>query len=353
MPMHRFPSRIELALAAAALLLAACSSDPSTAPIVPVDKSITVDASTGYTYLALDTTAQVVTVASPSTSTAWDMGFYATGVTTNGGAAGPGGVGVYCLCGNAGATTAEIQAMTTANQLATFDAVTAADIPATAMFQADALDPIINGWYTGTGAAATVTPGRTWILRKTVGGSPILGKFQVTAITGPSATTPGQVSVQYAIQPTTGAAFGATVTSTVTVTAGTKVYFDLTAGGPGSPASWDLAIDGWSILVNGGVSGSGTVAAALDQTTAFNAIDATYAATVPPQAYRSDTFSGAFAQHPWYKYNITGTDNQIWPLFNVYLVRRGSAVFKVQLTGYYSGAGAPRNITIRYAQLAG
>jgi hypothetical protein len=59
-----------------------------------------------------------------------------------------------------------------------------------------------------------------------------------------------------------------------------------------------------------------------------------------------------FTERPWYRYNITGTDNQIWPLYHVYLVRIGDEVYKLQLTGYYDAAGAPRYITFRYARLA-
>jgi hypothetical protein len=86
-------------------------------------------------------------------------------------------------------------------------------------------------------------------------------------------------------------------------------------------------------------------------TRSFEQIDAAYAATAPPQAYRRDAFSGVFAQQPWYRYNITGTDNQIWPTFNVYLIKRGNEVYKVQLIGYYGPAGEPRILTMRYARL--
>jgi hypothetical protein len=33
----------------------------------------------------------------------------------------------------------------------------------------------------------------------------------------------------------------------------------------------------------------------------------------------------------------------------VYLVKRGVAVYKVQVISYYNTAGAPRHITFRYA----
>ncbi len=352
MPRRPFspPARL---LVAASIALAACGGESAVAPpVVPVTRTITVDAAAAYAYLALDTIAQVVPVTDPAASTAWDMGFYATGVTLNGGAAGPGGVTAFCLCGNDGRTSGEIQAMTPDNQRAAFEAVTAADIPA-AGFAADSLDPVINDWFTGTAGAAGVAPraGRAWIVREGSGGAAVLAKLQITGVTAGTASSPGQVTFQYAVQPAPGAPFGAVQTRVVSPAAG-PVHFDLTTGQVTSPAGWDLQFDGWTIRVNGGVSGSGTVRAVLDTTTPFTAIDAAYAATAPPQAYRADSYSGVFARRAWYRYNITGTDNQIWPTYQVYLLRRGTAVFKVQLIGYYSATGAPRTITVRYAQLA-
>ena len=354
MPRLRSPRSPELAVVVAAFVLAACNTDAALTATAPVTRTITVDASAAYTYLRLDTVAQPVSVTSPATSTAWDMGFFATGVTLIGGAAGPGGVTGNCLCRNETATTALVQAFTAANQLPASDSVNASMVPAASAFQADLLDPAINGWYAGTaGAGATVTAGRAFLLRKTVGAATILAKFQVTGLTAPTAATPGQVTFQFAIQPSAGAAFGPTLSQSVTVTLGTLAYFDLGANALSTAASWDVAFDGWAIRTNGGVSGSGGVKAVPDAVTPFATIDATYAATAPAAAYRGDSYSGVFAAHPWYRYNITGTDNQIWPLFNVYLVKRGTAVFKIQLTSYYSAAGAPRNITVRYAKIAG
>ncbi len=99
------------------------------------------------------------------------------------------------------------------------------------------------------------------------------------------------------------------------------------------------------------MSGTGGVSAVVDQSTPFAQITAAYASFAPAVAYRADSYGGVFASAPWYRYNITGTDNQIWPTFNVYLVRRGDAVYKVQITGYYNATGTPRQITIRSARL--
>ncbi|MEP7346577.1 MAG: HmuY family protein, partial [Gemmatimonadaceae bacterium] len=189
----------------------------------------------------------------------------------------------------------------------------------------------------------------SWIIRKGTT-TAILGKFRVTSIQNATATAAGNVTFEYALQGAAGSPFGAVATKTVTVGSGT-VYFDLTAGGVSTVASWDIAFTGYTIKTNGGVSGNGGVMAIPDNVTPFAGIDATYAATAPAQAYRADEFGGVFTIHRWYKYNITGTDNQIWPTFDVYLIRKGNATYKVQLTGYYGTNGASRQITIRYRKI--
>ena len=66
-------------------------------------------------------------------------------------------------------------------------------------------------------------------------------------------------------------------------------------------------------------------------------------AALPAQAYSSDAFGGVFAGSPWYRYNIDASaPNHIHPTFNVYLVKRGADVYKVQLIGYYGPAGESR-----------
>jgi hypothetical protein len=110
--------------------------------------------------------------------------------------------------------------------------------------------------------------------------------------------------------------------------------------------TWDLSLDGFTIRLNGGVSGSGAAAAA-ETTEDFEAIAT---ASTDPRAYLQDNFGGVFNSHPWYRYNLTG-ENIIHPTFDVYLVKRGDDVYKVQLINYYGAAGEPRHITFRYARL--
>lgn len=347
---HLFVRRVSLAVTI--LQVAVACSDDATAPPPPppVTAEITIDASAAPAYVKLGDPATQVSVADPAASTEWDLAFFATGVTVNGGAAGPGGVTAFCVCDNANATVAELQAMTPANQLAEFEAVTSAEVPAASAFIADALNPVISGWYSGTGSAAVAVPTRTWIVRRTNGGV-ILGKFRVTSISGATANSAGTVAVEYAIQPSTGAPFGAVATQTIDLSTG-PVYLNLESGIVNAASAWDLRLSGFEIRVNGGVSGTGGVSAVVDATTPFAQITAQQASFVPAVAYRADSYGGAFVTSPWYRYNITGTDNQIWPNFNVYLVKRGDTVYKVQIISYYSATGTPRQITVRSSRLS-
>lgn len=345
----RLPLR---SLAAAALILSTACSDDPTAPSGPsATGTITVDASAGWAYLKFEgDTARTVVVTNAATSTEWHMALFGTNVMLNGGAAGPGNVSGYCLCLNAAATNSEIQAMTAATELPDFEGVVAANIPAAASFQSDELVPVIAGWYSGAGSTAAARTDSSWLLAKGAGASRIVGKFRVTQISGATATVPGSVTFEYAIQSAPGGAFGSLQTKTVTVSSA-PVYFDLAAGAVSTSSAWDIEFDGFDIRLNSGVSGTGTVRGLSAGATTFSTIDATFASSPPASAFRADAFGGVFAAKKWYRYNITGVDNQVWPTFNVYLIAVGTSVYKVQLISYYSTVGTARQITIRYSRI--
>ena len=336
---------------AAVAVLAACNEDEITNPdnTTPT-QTITTDSAGTWVFLRLDDEAQKVTVPTPTASTGWHMGFNGTSVMLNGGAAGPGGVSGYCICQNATATNEQIAAMTPATELADFEAVTAEDIPAAEEFITDDLNPAIFGWYNGTpGTSATVNAGQTFLISQGSGGSRLLGKFHVLSIASPTATSPGTVTIEWGMQSTPGGAF--TIDTAVLATDTGVVHVDLNANAAASASDWDLKIDGWMIQLNSGASGTGTWKALSAEGTPFATITKEFAAGPPEQTFKTDVFSGVFASNRWYKYNITGTDNQIWPTYNVYLLSIGAEVYKVQLISYYNTGGSSRFITVRYARI--
>jgi hypothetical protein len=332
------PRHLPLLLTTLVLALPGCSSDELQAPPEPVEGTLTVDASTGWGYASL---ADEVVTTDPSA--AWDLAFNATRVMLNGGAAGSSGVVGYCICQNVAATDEQIVAMTSQSELSDFEAVAATDIPGAEGFESEALVTAIDGWFGGAGAAATAEPAKAWLLRLQDGVS--YAKLRIVSLASPTATHAGQVTVEYAVQPAGDEPFGPT--QSVTLDASSLVSLDLNTGSTMAvEGTWDLRLERFTLRLNSGVSGTGSAGAA----ETADAFDAIATANVDSRAYRTDGFAGVFNSHSWYRYNLTG-QNRIHPTFDVFLIRRGADVYKLQVIDYYSAAGEPRRITLRYAKL--
>lgn len=335
------------ALAGAACLAACSDSDPVDVGTDPA--ALTVDASADlvWAHVVLGETASQVTIADPGTSTGWDMAFQRTFVMLNGGAAGPAEVVGYCVCQNAGATDAQVEAMTPAGESADFEAVSTADIPADeGGWESDALDAAIAGWYAYdiTTHEVSAVPSEVWKVRG-AGEDPEYAKLHVTEIA--DGTQAGaRVTIEYAVQPSAGEPLGAVQTAVLDGRAG-PVGFDFATGSVSDADDWDIMLDGYDIRINGGVSGSGGAGAVAVGDEFAGIADAS---DVLASVYRGDAFGGVFTLHPWYRYNLDD-NHTIFPTFDVFLVKRGAAVYKVQITGYYNTAGEPRHITFRYAAL--
>src|SRR5690606_31583636 len=127
---------------------------------------------------------------------------------------------------------------------------------------------------------------------------------------------------EYALQFAVGAAMGETRTLPVDLSAGGRVYVDLVRGALSDASDWDLALEGYTIRVNGGVSGGGTAGAVLTDEP-FASVDD--AGEAPASVYRADAYGGVFDAERWYRYDLQG-NHQIWPAYQVYLIRRGSEV---------------------------
>jgi len=341
---HRRRAAAQIVAPIAALLLAACATDDVIAPeLHSTAGSFTVVATTGWQYVSLADSALVTPTPSANASAAWDIAFFGTNVTLNGGDAGPGGVSAACLCQNLAATNEQVLAMTSETESADYDTVTA--VPAGLSFSSDVLTPAITGWFSGPGAAAVADTTKTWLLR--LDDSLSYAAVRVKEIASPTATNAGSVTLEWRLQTSTDAALGAP--QTLTVNAGTVggARVNINTGTlTTSDTDWDLRIEGFTIRVNGGISGSGKGGAA---TTATAFADLTTAVTAA-NAYRIDTYAGIFGTQRYYRYNILG-DHRISPTFDVYFLRRGVDTYKLQVTSYYSATGTARHITFRWAKL--
>jgi hypothetical protein len=155
------------------------------------------------------------------------------------------------------------------------------------------------------------------------------------------------------------------VTATFTADAATATAFvalgtqprAVAASDSTSATSWDIAFNATNVKLNtaGGVTAyclcsnqTATDAAvmAMTATAQLSTFEQVSATAIPTDAsFTADMFTAK----KWYRYNLTGADHQIWPTFDVYLVKRGSTVYKVQVTNYYGATGTARQITIRSA----
>ena len=180
-----------------ALAATACSdSEGPAGPEIPVTSSITVDASAGWAYVDFTgATAAPIAIGTAGESANWDLGFNATSVVANGGTNGPGGVLVHCICKNASATDQQVMAFSAANQLAAFEAVTAAQIPsASSAWNADAFTTAKWYRYNLTGNDHQVWPTfEVYLIQR--GGE--VYKVQLTNYYGPGGE-PRRISFRYA-----------------------------------------------------------------------------------------------------------------------------------------------------------
>ena len=352
-------SRLQSGLVFAGLaFLAACSDDNSpTEPGSPYS-TIQLGTAAGPAFLTLGTTASVAAVVDPTTSTAWDLGFTSTPtVTVNGGASGPGGVKAYCLCANRTLTLAQVEALTSAQGADAFGAVTSANIPADASFQSDAASMAIAGWYDYNPATHAVSANdNVWAVRL-ASTSGNYAQFHVKSIPNPGQSAAGSVTLEWAIQGGGSGTLGANQTLTVDVASGAKVYVNLTSGtSSATPAAgWDVALQGYMIYVNGGASGSGGASAiqiAPSPYASYSAITQIPigAQGIPTSVFVADGAGGAFTSDAPYRY--ASDKHQVYPTYDVYLVKKGKAVYKVQVASYYNATtGAFGTITVRYAKL--
>ncbi len=343
-------------LLGAVVVGSACNGDGSgpgpanPAGIVEIDASST----TLYAYFDL-ASGRAVTVASPSTSTAWDLALRRYEVRVNGGVAGPGGVSGYNMANNAGATTQQVLAFTPDNQKAAFDAVGVADIPVADSFVTERLVANPLGFLTFAGGAPAANPNAVWKVRRAAGGG--FAAFHVVAVTiggsTPETAVLASAKIEWRYQPADGA-LGTVDTLTIDVASGSTAL-DFANGVAAAPSGcgWDIEVGADFTIATNAACNAGTFPLDAAQsfaglTTASDALDYGLflsGLTGPvPFSTALDDPAGPFL------YNLAG-DNRLSPTFNIYLVKVGVAVYKFQLTGYYNSTGAGGHPSIRYAKL--
>lgn len=349
--MNSFTRHSGAVFAVAVCLAAAACEDEVTAPETQlVEGEIQLDASStaDFTYFSLSD-GQVVDVSDAQASQDWDIAFQRFSAKLNGGVAGPAGVAGANLRNNADASAEQVLAFTAADGQAAFGAVTEADISG-AQFTTDGLIEDEGGsWFRFSPQVGNLVadPSAAWMVR---GADGSFGLFRVAELVM-GGQIPASITVEIRHQPA-GGTLGPVQAVEVDMTQGPG-FVDLSSGGtvPPQGCNWDVAlIPPFTIDLNGDCD-AGTFPLGTGQD--FTAVaDASGAAEYGPYLAAIsgaipntvDSAEGVF----WY--NID-SNQRMWPTYNVFLVRRGSAVYKVQVTDYYSTTGASGFPTLRYEQL--
>lgn len=348
----RIPFRA-LMIPLALVALAACESEVAAPPEETFEEGVlTIDASSpvSFAYVSLTGGGALPSPADPGGSTAWDMAFRRFSVRLNGGVAGPGSVSAVSLGNNAGLTADQVAALTPEDGEAAFAAITAADIPAGG-FVEDALAPETGpSWFRFDRQSGSIVanPGAAWKLREGSGRGYGVIRMVEIAMQG---ERPVGATIQFR-RHDPGGSLGAPESLALDLTRG-PVFVSLSNGIVRDPAGcgWDVATSPeFTIQVNE-ACGAGTFP--LDPTDDFTAL--ARADDAPDYAGFLSTIAGAFpatvgdAQGAFW-YSIR-QNNRMWPTYNVYFVRVGAEVYKVQLFDYYNATGDSGHPSVRFQRL--
>lgn len=341
------------ALSGAPLLLiaalGACESDASGPPGPSGPGLLTVDASSPTAYASLHFEGDSLALVASPTADGWDLAIRRYTAKLNGGVAGTKGVLGYNLANNAGADTAAVLGFTPGNQLAAFEAISEADIPDDGAFGTEGLGPDFASWFRfdPVSGGLVANPAAAWKIALAGGGHAVIRVTRLVA----TSTALDSVTVEWRLADGTGRLGSATSLSVGA--AGAENAIDLATGAAvaDTGCGWDVrATAQFLFTVNAGC-GAGTFP--LDVSESFAAI--TRADDAPEYgpflALMSGPVPGSFSDSEApFLYNLAG-DNRLSPTFNIYLIKVGSRVYKIQFTGYYDAGGASGHPTIRYARL--
>jgi hypothetical protein len=217
------------------------------------------------------------------------------------------------------------------------------DDAASASWQSDSIDYQIDEWYSYNPQTHQLDMTRKVYSMQDASGDHFV-KFRVDSLGGElSQTSMGDVHLSFYYQPTAGsrALPGPVQTAVVHVGSGAG-YFDFSTGqqvAPSDPSAsldWDLRFQGFTIAQNSGPSGSGDAAA-------FQAFGEIADPTDIDEFTEQPAGAPLFADIPgcalteWYSYNPQ--THQLSSTNHVYLVRSGSLLYKMKISGYYADQG--------------
>ncbi|AWB65799.1 hypothetical protein C2869_04805 [Saccharobesus litoralis] len=349
------------ALAVATLALTACggsSSDDDNAAQKPTD-TIYGPFNTGTTSEPASVYFDLETMAVVTESADWDISFRRTDVFLNN-TDSDNPVKAYFTGNNADFYDADSKAVadkfanaTPETELADFEAVTAASIPADDMFVADVAEKILDGFYSynPTTHQVSAADDKYFI----VSSDDSYSKYRVSSLTQ-AGFAMSAVTFAIANQSASDAAFATSETQLVVDLAAecandATVYVDFdTAMVVASTDAWDV-----SLACNADKTGTGFEISLATDATAIqdftNSYDSITASHHFGYGFKANEYTDpAFKANPWYAYGVNG-GHTLWSQYGVYIIKTDIADYKLQITSYYNDDGASGNYSFRAERL--
>ncbi len=333
-----------------AVVLSACEGDSAGPSRIPRTGQINLNASsqTGFAYLRFEGDS-AVEVVSPASDAEWDLAFRRYTVRLNGGVGGTKGVTGFNLANNAASDTAAFLAYTAGNQLPGFEAVSSSDVPGAGSFTSEGLGPDYASWFRFDPFAngLVANPQAAWKVARAGSGHALARVARIVA----TQSTLDSVTFEWRLADQNGN-LGTAQQLTVGTTGGLNaVDFGTGTAVAATGCGWDVSAEVTFLVSISGGCGTGSFPLDVSQsfTTVTRADDAPEYG--PFLARISGPIPSSFSNPAApFLYDLAG-DQRLTPTFNIYLIRVGNAVYKLQLIGYYSDTGASGYPTVRYARV--
>ncbi|MBC8088459.1 MAG: HmuY family protein [Phycisphaerae bacterium] len=251
----------------------------------------------------------------------------------------------YSLDNNKTKSDAEVLAMTVENTLAAFDAVRASAIPSDNQFTTDRLTENKYG-YLNLGGTPTVNAANFWKVKTATGSYALV---RVAAITLPGSTLSG-VAIESRLQ--NGTTLGSVQTLNVTFSGAASINLSTNSVVAANGCNWDIRINPATFeMTTNSACNAGTYPGGTSPTFA----NATSASDAPQYPLYVTQLTGTVPNSVTdlsapFRYNLAGT-MRLHPSFNIYLIKVGAKVYKVQLINYYSATGTGGYPTVRAARI--
>lgn len=328
-----------------------------------------------WVFVDLETMTQVEP-ATPTDSDQWDIAFQRTDIQLNGGLSGTGDLSGTAVVGTSFADLTVAPSFADSTYFIDTDVNQDGELEYGFGTFPAALSPFDSGWYNYNPSTHHITARDVVYVISTLAGDyykiqllsyynddSVSGhiSFDIASVSAPSDEADGCYNGGELYTNVTNLTDSAANAVTVDASDSSEyVYFDLELGSQVYPCNvsnstiWDIGFSRTNIIINSGVSGSGSVQAgatdtAFDSLAAAGDLALNSDATADTLVFATTPVATASGDAGWYNYNFT--THQITVRDTRYVIQTNEGnFFKLELTGYYSGgtSGFPQ---FNYAEI--